>query len=456
MARVAPNCRVCERLLSLAIASICFCWHPHVQAQDQSTPGAIEQQLLARVQSDPRSSSSWRMLGRIRLARGDVAGALQAEQTAVELDPNCVSAHFDLAQAYLAGNQTDQAAEHFFLAQAIAPQSDYGIAACEQLDRIGWPAQPPFTALGETDAQPNRFSGAPINKLTGTEKKTLAIQLEIGADYNSNVQLAPISRVIAAPGLASAQAFLAPELEWRFASGPDWSLGTHFQSYFNVNEGAFSEFNLQEYRPGVYWERSFLQHESDLVARLQYDFILDQFSGSTFATRHAWTGTLSRLEDTRETLAYWSIDLSNFADDGIVPSMNSLDGWTHTIGASRTWFRDRGLFSLVRGGADAQWAPLEGNDFAYRGVFAYVESEMPTYSDCTLAVQLGGGYRQYPDFSGSPSRNEHLYRARIELRKALSDRCDIVAMASYDRFACENDAYDTSRFLSGIVTILRY
>lgn len=448
--------RVRGPLLSLAISSLAVCWQVAACGQDPAAQAAIEQQLLDRVQADPDSSSSWRLLGRLRLARRDVDGALSATEKAVELEPTSASAQFDLARALMADQREDAAAEHFYLAYQIAPDSEYGLEARRQLDSIGWPAPPSFSALGENDATPNRFAGALTTPRNSESDGPFRATLEMGGVYNSNVQLAPISRVVSSPGLGSAQAYLAPEFDRRFASGADWSLGTQYQSYFNLNEGELAEFDLQEYKPGFYWERSFPRDETEWLVRFQYDFILDQFAGSTLATRHAWTGLLDRLDDSRDTVLYWSIDLGNYVDDGPNPSVDSLDGWTNTIGASRTWLRDQGMFSLVRCGSDLQWAPLEGSDFAYRGIFAYLEGEMPTYADCVLAVQLGGGYRNYPDFSGSPSRDEGLYRARVELRKAISPHCEIVAMASYDRFACANDQFDTYRFLSGVVSIIRY
>ncbi len=111
---------------------------------------------------------------------------------------------------------------------------------------------------------------------------------------------------------------------------------------------------------------------------------------------------------------------------------------------------------VVTSGIDVQLADLLGSNYAYRGWFAYLESEMPLPRAFSLTTQLGGGYRNYPDFVGDPSRNETLWRASVELSKDLTTQCRLTAFSTYDRFGSPNELYDTSRYLTGITTTFRW
>jgi hypothetical protein len=415
----------------------------------------MEQQLLERIAADPDVAGNWRLLGHMRLSRGDVSAALAACQKAVELDPTGASSQFDLAQAFRAAGESSAAAEHFQAAYEAAPQSDYGIEAARCLRQLGREPLPPLNEPAAADARAGRFGGVDSEP---SPKSDFALSglIEFGTLYNSNVQLAPISRIISEPGLGSSQGFVVPDLRWTPLDSQTWRAGTRLRGNFNVNESGLSQFNLQEYQPGFFAERSLFIEEFEYVARVQYDFALDQFSGKTFATRHSLVAAIDQIAATTESTLYWAIDDTNYNDDGLDPTIESLDGWTHTVGMSQTWYPDSRWFDLVRWGGDLQWAPLEGRDFGYRGAFAYVESETPAYCDSTLGLQFGLGFRAYPEFTSFPSRDETLYRARIQWRKWLSEQWELIGFASYDRFACDHQQFDTYRFLGGVSVVFEF
>jgi hypothetical protein len=106
---------------------------------------------------------------------------------------------------------------------------------------------------------------------------------------------------------------------------------------------------------------------------------------------------------------------------------------------------------LVRCGADTQLAALDGNDFAYNGVFLYGETESALPLSGSLDLQLGWGYRDYYDFTSSPSRNENLWRVSIELRKEVNLHWMGTGFLTFDRFAADNTLFDAERFLAGVM-----
>ena len=198
------------------------------------------------------------------------------------------------------------------------------------------------------DLEPNRFGGSPYGSTEANRHRRFDFRLDMGTVYNSNVQLAPVSRVVSSPGSASVQGLLSPQLEYRFLSSPDWRAGTSLRGYFNFNESEFRQFDLQDYQSGVFLERSLFQDWGELIARTQYDFTLDEFAGSTFGKRHALTNVLSINWQASVSSVYWTIDYSNFRDDGVTPQITSLDGWTNTLGFSHTKFFELGRLEYLR------------------------------------------------------------------------------------------------------------
>ena len=416
----------------------------------------MEDRLLERVANEPNDGASWRLLGRLRLERNDVTGAIEACDHALQLSPDNASAHFDMARSQMAANNNPLAIHHFEQASAIAPESEYANEAEVFLTELRTATHNASPSQTDGDLEPNRFGGSPLGSHKGNEQRRFDFRLDVGTVYNSNVQLAPVSRVVSSPGSASIQGLLSPQLEYRFLSSPEWRAGTNLRGYFNFNESEFRQFDLQDYQSGAFVERSFFQDWGELVARTQYDFTLDEFAGSTFGKRHALTNVLSIHWQESVSSVYWTIDHSNFRDDGVTPEITSLDGWTNTLGFSHTKFFELGCLEYLRGGIDVQWAPLIGDDFAYHGVFLYGEEAIPLPWESKLVLQLGWGARQYPEFTSMPSRDENLWRANIEWRKSIGDHWVFTGLLTLDRFDCQNDLFNTNRFLAGTMMTYRY
>ncbi len=155
--------------------------------------------------------------------------------------------------------------------------------------------------------------------------------IDVGVAYNSNVQLAPILRDALTTGTHGTQFFLSPQIETSLFPNSAWNAGFSLKGYFSFNESQLQEFNVDEYQPGTFVERSMVYGDRDIVLRAQYDFILDQFQGATFGRRHATTCSLNVDSPRGHSLVYWTFDYSDFTDDGIEPNQTSLDGWTHTL-----------------------------------------------------------------------------------------------------------------------------
>jgi tetratricopeptide (TPR) repeat protein len=425
-----------------------------LRAMDASSPPSpLVLSLEAHALAQPHNAANWRVLGRAWEHQGDLVRARSALEQAVRCDPESAAAHCDLARLTDLLGDPPRAAEHYAKTIELAPESDYAREAAWQLRRLApMPGVEARLASFEVD-----WLDAPEPELFEpmVEPAPLWLRLELGLLYNSNVQLAPISRELRDGDSASFQAYAAPELEYRLPTSGVWQWGAVFRGYFNANEENFRQFNLRHFEPGVFVERPIFLDDSRLVPRLEYDYTFDAFGSRTLGTRHAMTASLnSYLPSGNIWSLYWTADTTDFRDDGPIPSITSLDGWTNTIGASRSTYFDAWYLSLLRVGTDLQTADLDGSSYSYRGVMVYTDAELPFAFGSLLVLEGAVGYRDYPDFEFTPSRNEIIGRAAIEIRKQLSAHWWLSGTYAYDRFASDNEQFDASRHTTGVFVAL--
>ena len=352
------------------------------------------------------------------------------------------------------------ALQHFAYVVELAPDSDYAA----QSRRFLAPSVATVLGSGNTETaqvnfelEPNRFTSPPTEPELAQSENRFRFRLESGVLYNSNVQLAPLSREIFPSGRASPQAFVAPQAELLIWTRGVWSVGSTIDAYLNVNNRDQKDYNLQSFTPGIFIEKSLT--ESDLAqpnvqwdGRIQYDFGYDAFAIKTFGRRHGVTTSLVRSGvDGDELTLYYRIDYSNYADDGTVPAETSLDGWTSTLGISRSHDPGIGPFERLDVGFDLQWADLEGSIYSYRGVYLFTETEISLWSRTWAELQLGWGYRDYYQYAFVPSRNENVWRAAAELHHAFDQSWSVTGVFSYDRFDSQEPFFQSDRFLTGVM-----
>jgi tetratricopeptide (TPR) repeat protein len=409
-------------------------------------PRELTAALRSRVAARPDDAASWRLLGRALWQQGDLAGGHRSLAEAVRLDPENAAAQCDLGHFLLSVNQPHEAELHLREAARLAPESSYGQHAHTALLRLGVPEEEIVPVDFQVDWLDAPTADPPPADIT---PQRLYFRLETGLLYNSNVELAPISRELSASEQASWQYYVAPDLEYRFLTGDRWQSGGLLRSYFNFNEDRFRDFDVQHLEPGLFVERFLFWEHAETVPRLEYAYSYDAFDGRTLGTRHGLRASATTYAHSGRTwLAYWMTDHTDFRDDGDDPDVTSLDGWSHTAGASLQttgW----GPIALARLGADGQWADLRGSTFRYRGVMLYGETESPFVLASILVLQFGWGYRDYPDFEFEPERNEHIWRGGVEVRKALDEHWWLAGTLRYDRFASKNDEFDADRYTTG-------
>ncbi len=440
----------CRTVVLSTILLIPWLAPSRVYGQAGSSPtGSLEAQLVQRLAASPAEASTWRLLGRLRWRRGDLGGAVTAMRRALEIDPSRASTRCDLGRLLLETGESGEAVEHLTLAIGLAPESDYAIEARRILA-----TSPllPSVAQASFELEPNRFSSIPTYGSRQQADQRFHALIESGVLYNSNVQLAPLSREVFPGGRASVQAFVAPKFELLAWRRERWSAGGSFDAYLNVNESNQRDFNLQSFTPGVFVDRILLEGEAFWLARLAYDFSYDAFALQTFGRRHGVTISFSGYGPEDETLTVFGrVDYADFADDGAVPAVTSLDGWTTTLGAAGGWAPNTGWLEQVELGIDFQWANLGGNLYSYRGVYTYVQAELPLLSSSWLEVQAGWGYRDYYEAALLPSRNENVWRGAVELHRLIDQNWSWTVLFTYDRFASRNVLFEADRYLSGIV-----
>jgi tetratricopeptide (TPR) repeat protein len=414
----------------------------------------FEQRLAARVAASPGDASSWRLLGRYQLEHGRSEEALEALQRSVDLDPLSAAAQFDLGRALLALEQNDEAAGHLDRVLSLAPDSEYAQQARDLIETHGLAgvqqAGYEIHRFDDTDKIQNRLP------LTETLERRFFNDYELGFDFgtqfNSNVALTPLSRYLSAQSSDSFQLLFSPTAQLNVYDSGTWRTGTTYAGDYTLNEGNFSHFNLQSYRPGLFFEQDVATEDGLFVPRLDYEFGLDEFNWSTFATRHQVTASSAALWSQDEaTIVYWSIDYTDFRNDGAIPWITSRDGWTNTLGASHEVALRQRWVRLVRGGLQFQRSDADGSDFRYNGVEFSGDVVVPLWWKCEAELRAGWGYRDYPDFVSGPARNENIITAGAELRRGITENLTAAAVFAYDRFISDNVRFDAERVLGGVM-----
>jgi len=408
----------------------------------------MRSRLEARLAANPDDSSARRLLGHVLIEDGDFEAALVHLRSAVEAQPLNAAAQFDYGRALEATGDVTGAVVAWQTAVELAPDSEYATEAQRLLDNAGI----------ETAAYEIReFPGPPAPEdatdplVPPVPRLPIYARLETGFLYNSNVALSPLSRQLAPGDRESFQLFVAPEIEWSAIKRDNWAVGPLFTGYFTLNEGRFSDLNLQSYTPGVFGEATIDTAVGTLVPRLEYRFTIDQYEASTFAQRHGGIGRLTLLRGVHATTGYAAIDDTDFVNDGVLPEVTSADGTAYATGISHEVTVAERWLKSVRGGIDLERLAATGSDYSYWGVGLSAQAVIPIVDSVEGLIKGGWGYRNYDKFEFEPDRNEFIWRAGGELRKWFTPHFSAAAVANYQLFDSNNPLFAADRFIAGIV-----
>lgn len=472
--------------------------------------------LLAKVQSNPGHSDSWRSLGRMQKALGQTDEAVTSTRKALELDPYNAAAHFDLGTLLHQVSRGEAAKQHFQEVLAIAPESTYadqvrtmGLEIPENVSvpshavaQLGMPTTdgsapvispgspailpdspaslPMSSGLSDTAMQADPlpaydpFSQSPTanpptqtvgyeiqtfdgsddleNRLRQLEEEAespgnaFRIYLETGLLYNTNVTLTPISRDLAQDEQASFQWYASPDMDWKLFRNETSRAGVLFRGYFTANESQFQEFNLASFQPGAFAERDFTFGGNEVIGRMEYVFSNDFFDGNQVGNRHAGTASVTVIRpDLNAWYGYTTVAQSDFEDDGVTPDQTSLDGTTITFGGShfkRTAWESLPMLVL---GTDLEYANTKGDDYRYLSVNLHGSTDWSFWDRWTFTPAWGVGYRNYPDFTDPVGRDEIFWRVHGKLTYQWTEQWSVSTVAGHDRFASDNESFDTER-----------
>ncbi len=411
----------------------------------------LETRLLESLSGGPEDAATWRLIGRVRRMRGEIQGAWDALQRSLVVDPQRASTHFEMGLVLLEMKRSTEAAHAFERTIELAPESEYARQAGRLLVEI---KQERSVIPAAFEFEPNRVDSVPVPESSDPSRSQYGLRLETGAMYNSNVSLAPLSRLATGVGSASPQAVFSSDLDVPFWEHGVWRVGGAFDVDLTWNDARRRAYDLQSLRPAATLERVRFDSDGVLVGiwRTQYDFSYDAFALETFGRRHGVTTSRHWLwADRGQAVLSYRIDYSDFADDGVDPSVTSFDGWTHTMGLLFSWVPSWEISDRMDVGVDLQVAPLEGSLYSYYGVYVYTATESPFVGGSWWDLQLGWGYRAY--YRSAWSQDEVIYRAAAELVVPLAEHWRCSSFVSYDRFGSQIDAFRTGRLLAGVALV---
>lgn len=422
----------------------------------------MQLRIRERVQKRPHDPSAWRMLGRVQQQNGELTAAKTSFRKAVKLGPLNAAAHHDLGMLLIELEQVSDGLEELLRVVELAPESEYALSAKPYLNAWGIePAKPEESPITLVGLEAGEFDGSQLREETDNPlyepisdpRDVLDLSLDIGFRYNSNVALAPTSRQLSPGNKESFQLLLSPDLEWTVSEGETSRWGLTYYGQWTFNEGKFRNFNLESYQPGMFWEGDFDDGQTLWTPRIAYDFIHDEFDGTTFGNRNQITTSLLAIWNAVDSsYLYYSTNYSAFLNDGTAPAFTSQDGWSHAIGGSHEWYwKDRRFRSFTLG-ADLQHVNADGSDYRFNGIQMYAETMFVPAETWKLTLEAGGGIRDYYDFVGTPSRDEFNLRGAIELEKEFNDHFSIVSFLRYQSFNSDNPLFDADQFLAGVLS----
>ena len=440
-----------------------LCWRSvFAQQAGDAQPDRILDQLKQRIREQPGDGATWRLLGRALILQGKLDEAEPALERAVALRPHSAAAWFDLGRVKKAQTRNAAAREAFETVLALAPDSDYAKSAQTELQALEPPTDGQVVQAGYEVRQ---FDGEEfLNRLEDTDPpqrnwlaNNMDLRVETGLLYNSNVALAPISRQLAPGNRASAQLFVSPDLQMTLHDARTWRTGPTLRGHFTLNQPDFQNFDLQSYRPGWFAEWFWFSENRIVVPRLDYEFTHDEFAGNTLGNRHSLLASLGTFwNDQQATFLYYSLQRTNFLNDGLLPSVTSQDGWSHTLGLSHDVAMPYRHLRLLRAGVDVNRIITRGTDYRFNGVNLFGEGVIPIVPTIELTARAGWGYRNYFDYEFTPSRNENLWNAGLEARKYFSSHLSTALVFNYNKFDSQNPLFAAQRYITGVVLEWEY
>lgn len=440
----------------------------------------MQEALRRKIEVDPDHADSWRLLGRLHRKRGEASDAMFCFGRAVRLDPESAAAQFDFAETLVQQGRSEDAALHYRMVLDLAPGSSYAreVPAAFAAIPAGEPEGADFDQSFLDDGSPSdeepvapatweiqTFDGSAdaereLNRRfppVDVPDNRVRLFVEAGSTWDSNVTLTPISRELVNSDAAAFKGFLNPEGEWVAYASDGWRSGPLARGYFSVNEGNYSDYDLASFQPGAFLERDGDWFGRDVTTRLDYVYSLDLLGGERFGDRHAVTLSATALRDDGDVIyAYATGSYSDFDDDGSDPAADSLDGPAVAVGVTR-FFRTGGsripTYSL---GVDSTIVETDGTDFRYvgaslRGGLTWQIAERWQFTpDASL------GFRDYFDDATSPRRSDLVGRLGGKLRWRWTKTLSVSAVCNWNRFASNDEDFDSERLEAGVVTTFLY
>lgn len=430
----------------------------------QEAVASIEAEMENRVRRDPSDASAWRMLGRLRIQQGDWTGALNALNAAIEVDQFSAAAFADLAAVQQELGNDAEAAGALQRVIELAPDSEYAEEARVALTELTANGVEPVsyevrTFDGSNDAPLIRDprDDEETESFFHALKKDLDLRVDLGAQYNDNVSMLPSSRESVFGSPASAQGTASISARYIAWTNDTYRIGPTLDIDYTLNEGHQDSFNLQSYRGGAFADAVYEFDDVKVKPRVAYSYTHDLFGGNTFGRRHTLASSIGFVwTPSQITTAYWSIDRNNIRNSSANAALNSQDGTSNTVGVLHDFvFRDS-KFRTFRLGADYTHADTQGRNYRFNGFSLFTQSVYVVMPKLHLTTKGGWAYRDYYDFTGSPSRNTHIFRTGAELRKYFDNGLSVAGVTQFNTFVTKNRNYRSERFLIGVVGTWEY
>lgn len=339
---------------------------------------------------------------------GDHAAAVAAIDEGLAIAPDNAALHYFRAVSLLELGDDAGAADSLRQVQALAPDSFYAQQAQQLL------GGQQTAGASDTPAVADRGWTA---------------YLEAGAQYDSNIQSAPDGFGTDTGGFRTFERAVGSAELWQ--SGP-WSVSADADIYYGQHiEAEFRDFDTITGIVGADLAHLTSVGDVPMSFAVGYHFEATWVGYEAYSQTH--TGDLTAVAaftDDSLTQLQLTLDLAEYNDDGVVPTVTSRDGLGYGAGLTQYLFLD-GRDTYLFAGYAFGMVVADGSNFDRTSHTVAVGGSTRIYEGLRLDANVTYLHEDYPEFVGPTQRRTDRFDITLGASQQIFDNAELAASWTY-------------------------
>jgi len=341
----------------------------------------------------------------------------------------------------------DNAALHYFRAVSLLELGE-NAAGLLALNRVQALAPDSVYAQQSQQLTQNIRVISDDDEVVAAQERGWTARLEAGAQYDSNIPAAPDDFGSDTGGFRTFERAIGTAELWR--SGP-WTVEADADIYYSQHlDSEFRDFDTIIGTVGG--ELAHLTSLGDVPVSFAggYHFEATWVGYDPYSQVHAFDLTaLAAITDDSLTQVKLVLELGEYDDDGVLPTVTSRDGIENSAGLTQYVFID-GRDSYVFAGYAFGFAVADGNNFDRTSHTVTVGGSTRVVADIRLDAGVTYVHEDYPEFIGPTQRRTDRFDLTLGAAKEIFDNTELSASWTY---IDENSSIDVLSYDQQVGTI---